>query len=176
MKFVIATDGRLGADVARLVDRLAAPTDAIEVLTVVPVPRRLVASMRPRSAASDTPIGHSAGYLGVHASSGADSLARDSSSEDWAGDQEVIDAYVRTEGSERQQDVVVALHELGREPTVLAMKGERVVPAILSHLDDGECGVLIVGQHRGLMPGYLGHTPQRLVSEAPCPVLVVPVG
>lgn len=176
MRFVIATDGRLATETAVLVDNLAAPDDTIEVITVVTVPRRLVKSMRPRSEPVSSPIGHSAGYLGVTGGGGSDVMAADSSIADWTGDHEVIGGYVDEQGREAQQPLVTALAELGREPASVCIAGERVVPAILEHLDSAKCGILVVGQHRGLLPGYLGHTPQRLVSEAPCPVLVVPIG
>ncbi len=175
MRFVIATDGRLAAEAAALVDRLAAADDSIELVTVVTVPRRLVKSMRPKVEPSDSLVGHAAGHLGVTGHAGADAMAVDSSTHDWAGDHEVIGGYVDERAREAQQPLVAAFTDRGREVSSISLAGERVVPAILAHLDASACGMLIVGQHRGVLPGYLGHTPQRLVSEAPCPVLVVPV-
>lgn len=176
MHFVIATDGRLAAETAGLVAGLAGPDDTIEVLTVVTVPRKLVSSLRPRVEPTANPIGHSTAYLGVTGQGGFDAMATDSSVDDWTGDHEVIDGYVTEQAQDAQQPLLTALGERGLEATSSCISGERVVPAILRHLESTGCGILVVGQHRGMLPGYLGHTPQRLVSEAPCPVMVVPIG
>ncbi|MDH3308093.1 MAG: universal stress protein [Acidimicrobiia bacterium] len=168
MKIIIATDGGLNVEkTAELAVRLVGD-GSITVLTVVEVPRSLLADLR--GAYGERPpmsIDADAEYVG--SAPPAPTLAAS-----WPGDDAMIQRYVETQTEQRTAKLVAAIGALGHTAQVVAEEGENAVADILAACRDRGADILIVGTHgRGRFEGLLGSVSTKLSRSAGCSVLLV---
>ena len=172
MKYVIATDGDVGERAARLLRRLVGEGDMIEVLTVVEVPRRFAAGIRPARAYASSPPESSATFSAAPV--GHEIGERIDSDASWPGDAELVEGRVREESAGRQRTLIRELRRLGLRVRATSLAGDRVAAAVLDHCAETGADVLVIGRGSSLRPGALGPVAQRLARDADCPVVIVP--
>ncbi len=169
MHVLIATDGRLEPD--RVVPFVAglAGGSPVTVLTVVEIPRTLLAELREVFGEQvDPPIDRDAEY--VQAPSGGASAQR------WPGDDAILSRYLDDQRDRRTAALGHALRTAGLDVVIEAREGENAAATILETIDDLQPDVVCVGSHgRGLFPDLIGGTGTKLMRHAPCPVLLVPL-
>lgn len=170
MKIVIATDGSLDPETtAATVSRLAADGGEVSVLTVVEVPRTMLAELRSvYSEKSVAPaIDRDAEYV-----SAAPPPATVSTH--WPGDDAMIARYVEGEASRRTRAIVDALERHGVQARALAREDEDPAGAILRFCNEVGADLLCLGSHgRGHFEGLLGSISVKLTRRAPCSVLLI---
>jgi nucleotide-binding universal stress UspA family protein len=167
MKTVIATDGSLTADqVLPFVLPLAAE-DTVTVLTVIEVPRALLADIRRvYGATDDAPVATDAEYVATSAVSAGVS--------GWPGDDTIIERYLDDQADKRAGALAADLEAAGLKVAVDAREGEDAASGVLGALDELEPDVVIAAATgRGLFQGLLGSTSTKLMRHAPCPVLLI---
>jgi nucleotide-binding universal stress UspA family protein len=169
MHVLIATDGQLDAATgADLAARLAGSDGRITVLSVVEVPRRLLADLRRAFfddiAGQAISVDHETVTVQetVQASAG------------WPGDDAMIERYLADQGKARTASLVAALRTRGVEPTVDIREGESPTSEILDAIDGMGVDVVCIGSHgQGLFEGLLGSVGTKLTRLAPVPVLLI---
>lgn len=168
MKITIATDGGLNAEKAAEMAVRLVGDGTITVLTIVEVPRSLLADLR--SVYGERPattIDADAEYVGSAPPS-------PSLSASWPGDDAMIARYVETQTETRTGKLVAAIAALGHTASVDAREGETPVADILAACADGKADLLMVGTHgTGRFDGLLGSVSTKLARSARCSVLLV---
>lgn len=169
MHVLIATDGQIdpamGADLAT---RLAGTDGRITVLSVVEVPRRLLADLRTGFFGDITEQAVSVDHETVTIQETFDPSAG------WPGDDAMIERYLSDQGSTRTEPLVAALRTHGIEPDVVIREGESPTSAILDAITELEADVVCIGSHgQGLFEGLLGSVGTKLTRLAPVPLLLI---
>lgn len=168
MDIIIATDGGLEPEKAVEFATRLVGDGTITILTVVEVPRTLLADLR--SAYGERPqpqIDSDVEYVG-----NAPPAPKVSAS--WPGDDTMIHNYVEGRGRDRTAALADALRAAGYTPDVVAIEGEEPVRLILAECARRQAGALIVGTHgQGRFEGLLGSTSTKLSRRAPCPVVII---
>ncbi|MBT5774673.1 MAG: universal stress protein [Dehalococcoidia bacterium] len=82
----------------------------------------------------------------------------------------------QTEASDHLKDVVAQLRGTGIEHVVPTVKVGHVAEAILEAVDDLSCDTIVMATHgrSAIKRFFLGSTAERVLKDAPCPVLLVP--
>ncbi len=170
MKIVIATDGSLDPEVtAATVSRLAADDGEVSVLTVVEVPRTMLAELR--ALYSEPPpapsIDRDAEYVSAVPTPSTVSSR-------WPGDDAMITRYVEGETGRRTEPIIDALERRGVPARAVGREDEDPAGAILRFCNEVGADLLCVGSHgRGHFEGLLGSISVKLTRRAPCSVLLV---
>lgn len=169
MHVLIATDGQLDPEMgADLAARLAATDGRITVLSVVEVPRRLLADLRKGFFGDITEQAVTVDHETVTIQETVDSTAG------WPGDDAMIERYLTDQGGMRTDPLVAALREHGVEPDVLIREGESPTSAILDVITELDADLVCIGSHgQGLFEGLLGSVGTKLTRLAPVPVLLI---
>ncbi len=169
MHILIATDGTL--DVAKTADtaaRLAGPDGKVTVYTVIEVPRGLLNEMR--AAAGDS-ADAKAREVGAEYRS---TQAADPPVSHWAGDDAVVDRYVKSKVDRCTSELAAALEAAGIEHTVVGEEGENAAQSVLVAARTREADFLCIGTHGlGRFEGLLGSTSTKIARLAPCSVVLV---
>lgn len=165
MHVLVATDGSLdAAKASALVAPLAGDTGRVTVLTVVEVPRQLLAELRSEAESRPVPS--------APADRGGDRVG--DSVTTWIGDDAFVDNYVRRVVSTRTADLVAAFEAASATVDVVGVEGENASRSILDAVAEHEPDVLCVGSHgTGRFEGLLGSSSTKLARLAPCSVLVI---
>lgn len=169
MHVLIATDGELdpalGADLAA---RLAGPEGRITVLSVVEVPRRLLADLRKGFFGDITEQAVTVDHETVTIQETVDSTSG------WPGDDAMIERYLSDQGKTRTEPLIAELRTHGVEPEVVIREGESPTSSILAAITDLGADVVCIGSHgKGLFEGLLGSVGTKLTRLAPVPVLLI---
>jgi len=165
---LVATDGKLDAELAaRFAAPLAGPEGQVTALTVVEIPRRLLADLR--SVFGEMPATHvdsDAEYVGV-GDAGHDPVG-------WPGDDAIIKRYLGDKLSERCGPLAEALRDSGVATTTKVVEGEHPAKVIVEMAAEIEADVCVIGAHgQGLFEGLLGSVGTKVTRQAECPVLVM---
>lgn len=168
MHVLVATDGKLDpALAAEFAAPLAGPEGRVTLLTVVEIPRRLLADLR--SVFGEMPATHvdsDAEYVGV-GDVGHDPVG-------WPGDDAMVNRYLGDKLSERCGPLAAALGELGIAAETTVIEGEQPAKVIVDTAVELGAGVVIIGAHgQGLFEGLLGSVGTKVTRQAKCPVLVM---
>ncbi len=170
MKIVIATDGSLDPELtAATVSRLAADGGEVSVLTVVEVPRTMLAELRAvYSEKSPIPsIDRDAEYVSTTSPPAT-------VSPHWPGDDAMIARYVEGETARRTGAIVDALDRHGVPARAVGTEDEDPAGAILRFCTEVGADLLCLGSHgRGHFEGLLGSISVKLTRRAPCSVLLI---
>lgn len=166
MHVLIATDGSLDSTrTAAAAARLAGDDGKITVLSVVEVPRALLAELR-----RDAVEGDSAAQDPEYRSEQATGAPRTH----WVGDDAFVDRYVGNQVRLRTADLVTALDASGAEHEVAGIEGENAARSVLEWIDENAADFLLIGTHGlGRFEGVLGSTSTKLARLAPCSVVLV---
>lgn len=168
MHVLIATDGTLDPKRATaLVSKLAADGGRVSVLTVVEVPRRLLADMHAAASESSEKFDEvTTEFRSVRAG--------DKPPVRWIDDDEVVARYVRTKVADATDSLAAALTGAGVKHEVIGQDDEDAARAILAAVDERGVDILCIGT-RGLgrFEGLLGSTSTKLARRAPCSVVLV---
>jgi nucleotide-binding universal stress UspA family protein len=169
MNVLVATDGKHDVDLAaKYAVALAGSDGATTVLTVVPVPRQLVAQLREQwgeTPSSTTDV--DAEYVG--APGGMKEIARS-----FPGDDAVIDQYLGNKRIELCKPVVEAIRSLGGSATSEVREGHEIAAGVMEVAAQIEADAIVIGSHGGgAFQGLLGSTGSKLVRRAQRPVLVL---
>ena len=168
MHVMIATDGTLDPERATtLASRLAADGGRVSVLTVVEVPRRLLADMHAAAAEPD-------GKLLEVTTEYRVAQAEDRPPARWIDDDKVVARYVSAKVEDAIAPLAAALTRAGVQHEVIGEENEDAARTILSALDERGVDVLCIGT-RGLgrFEGLLGSTSTKLARRASCSVVLV---
>jgi nucleotide-binding universal stress UspA family protein len=168
---LVATDGNLDvATTSRFAAALAGSEGKVTVVTVVEIPRRLLADLRsvmgqhqPIEADADSE------YVGVM---GTDTTTPRS----WPGDDAVITRYLDDKCAQYAQPLAASLRRLGLAAEGIVVESEHVADAIMEKANEVGADVVVVGSH-GLGPlhGMLGSVETKLVRRCSLPVLLIRV-
>ena len=82
----------------------------------------------------------------------------------------------QTEASAHLNEVVTQLRDTGVDRVVPAVKVGHVAEAILKTVDELSCDTIVMATHgrSAIKRFFLGSTAERVLKDAPCPVLLVP--
>jgi len=166
---LVATDGQLDPElVGSFAKPLTSSGGSVTVLTVIEIPRRLLAELRAHYGAMEgAVVDRDAEYVG-----GA--MAVDTAPTGWPGDDAVLQRYLHDKRIEYTGPMVTHLEAMGVAVTGEVVEGENAAATILATLKEGDYNVVLIGSHgQGLFEGLLGSTGTRLTRHAPCPVLVL---
>ena len=163
---MIATDGSLDPErTTSAAAGLAGDDGRITVLSVVEVPRAMLADMRRAVVDGDDP--------------GRDVEFR-SAREDhypvthWVGDDAVVERYVHDQVESRTTELVAALDRAGLAHELVGIEGENAARSVLERVVSDEVDYLLIGTHGlGRFEGLLGSTSTKLARRAPCSVVLV---
>ena len=166
MHVVVATDGSLDpAHTATTATRLAGADGRITVLSVVEVPRALLADMRRASTHLSNPA-QDPEYLSAPAG--------DAEPTSWVGDDAFVEHYVRGQVQSRTADLVAALAGVDAPYELVGIEGENAARSVLEHLEANAADFLMIGTHGlGRFEGMLGSTSTKLARRSPCSVILV---
>jgi len=143
---------------------------AVTVLTVVEIPRRLLADLRAVYGEQSGPIVDSdAEYVGI-------SPKQPGVDFDFPGDDRIIDLYLGNQLDERTGTMVAALKEAGMEVEVEILEGENGARLILEFLRAKKANLVVMGTTgHGRFEGMIGSTGTKVARHAPCSVLLLRV-
>ena len=166
MQVHIATDGSLDPKrTAATACRLAGEDGRITVLSMIEVPRALLAEMRGAASGGGAPA-TGPEYQTEQAS--------DAQRTHWVGDDAFVDRYVTNQVKLRTADLVAALDECGAQCEIAGIEGENAAKSVLQWLTDHPADFLLVGTHGlGRFEGMLGSTSTKLARLAACSVVLV---
>ncbi|MGI9647411.1 MAG: universal stress protein [Acidimicrobiia bacterium] len=168
MHIVVATDGSLDpAKTASLVSSHAEGS-TITVLTVVEIPRRLLADLREVYGERSGPVVDADGeYVGAAPQQPGVTF-------DFPGEDAIIEQYLTNQLDERTGPLVAALKAASLEPNVEILDGENGAKLILDYLRAKKADLVVLGARgRGLFEGMIGSTGTKVARLAPCSVLLV---
>jgi nucleotide-binding universal stress UspA family protein len=169
MKVVIATDGSVHADTAaEMGAALAGGQEPVTVLTVVEVPRRVIAAMRAAAEEGDGAVARqvNVGHSRVPAG--------DADPTHWIGDDAAIQRYVDARTTEATTELIEALEARDVAATLLTLESENTASTIIEAIEEMGTDVLIIGTHGlGRFEGLLGSISTKLARRAGCSVLLV---
>ena len=172
MHVLIATDGELDpGDAARFAAALAGVEGRVTILTVIEIPRRLLAELRDvMGEQSPVAVDTDEEYVGYAPDATTPPAG-------WPGDDAMIARYLEDKKHQITEPVFTALAELGVSADQVVSEGEDAATVILEQIDSGGVDVLVIGSHgQGLFQGLLGSIGTKLVRRSPRPVLVVRQG
>ncbi|MBT8197906.1 MAG: universal stress protein [Acidimicrobiia bacterium] len=167
MKVVVATDGALDPQqVADYVVPLAG-SETVHVLTVVEVPRRLLADLR--AVYGEQPA--------VHVDRDAEYVSPAGSAtppRDWPGDDAMIERYLKDKLAERTAPMVEAITQAGGTATAEVIESENTAASILENATALGSDLICIGAHgQGVFEGLLGSVGTKVVRRATVPVLLI---
>lgn len=168
MHVMIATDGTLDPErTTALAATLAADGGRVSVLTVVEVPRRLLADMHAAAIEPEEKFREVATeYRSAQADDGPPLPSID--------DDKVVARYVAGKVADTVAPLAAALTEAGVQHEVIGIEHEDAARTILASVDEHAVDILCIGT-RGLgrFEGLLGSTSTKLARRASCSVLLV---
>ena len=168
LHIVVATDGSL--DPAKAVSLVSAYAEGstFTVLTVVEIPRRLLADLREVYGERSGPIVDTDGeYVGVAPEQPRVTF-------DFPGEDAIIEQYLANQLAERTGPLVAALKDAGLEAEVEILEGESGAKLILDYLLAKKADLVVLGaKGRGLFEVMIGSTGTKVARLAPCSVLLV---
>lgn len=166
MQVLIATDGNIDPGrTAAAAARLAGDDGRITVLSVIEVPRALLAEMR-----SAAMTGGGSATDPEYQSEQASVAPRTH----WVGDDAFVDRYVANQVKLRTEELVAALDDVGGDYEVIGLEGENAAKSVLEYVNGTPADVLLIGTHGlGRFEGMLGSTSTKLARLAPCSVVLV---
>lgn len=168
MHIVVATDGSL--DPAKTTALVAphAEGSTVTVLTVVEIPRRLLADLREVYGERTGPIVDTDGeYVG--AAPGQPQVTFD-----FPGEDAIIEQYLGNQLTERTGPLVEAITAAGMDAEVEILDGENGAKLILDFLRARKADLVVLGaKGQGLFEGMIGSTGTKVARHAPCSVLLI---
>jgi nucleotide-binding universal stress UspA family protein len=168
---LVATDGKLDVGTsAEYAAALAGPNGKVTVVTVVEIPRRLLADLR-AVMGQQSPIhtDSDSEYVGILDS---DTITP----RGWPGDDAVIARYLQDKCAEYAKPLASALRTRGLDAVGIVIESERVAEAIIEKADEIGADVLVVGSHgMGAFQGMLGSVGTKVVRRSRTPVLLIRV-
>ena len=169
MHVLVATDGSLAIDTAaEFAVALAGDGGSTTVVTVVRVPRRMVAELKAKYG-DQPPVTSEVDAEYVTAPATPDTLERS-----WPGDDALVDQYLGDKRIELCRPVVEAIRLRGGTATSVVRESDEIDDTILELIDELSADVIVVGSHgHNAFQGLLGSTGAKLVRRSPVPVLVV---
>lgn len=170
MNVLIATDGNLDPEfAARYAKALAGEGGTATVLTVIEIPRRLLAEIRSHYGAMEGQmIDRDAEYV-------AGAMAQDTGpATGWPGDDAIVQRYLDDKRDEYTGPLVTQLQAMGVHATGEVIEGDSAASTIIETVKERTIDVVVIGSHgQGRFEGLIGSTGTRLTSKSPCPVLVL---
>lgn len=169
MHVLVATDGSMDAQkAARYAIALAGSDGEVTVMTVVRVPRTLVADLRARFGETETAVVDiDAEYVGPTVVGGA-------TPHGWPGDDAVIAQYLGDKRVEFCRPIVEAIRAAGGSAESTVKEGDDVADDVLAVASELDADVIVVGSHgHGGFQGLLGSTGSKITRRATSPVLVL---
>lgn len=168
MHILVATDGSLDmAKALPLIGRLAGSDGKVTVLSVVEIPRRMLAELR--GVYGDRPastVDADGEYVGM----ATDAIK----SAGWPGDDAMVERYLSDKRDEIVQPLVSQLTDAGIAATGAISEGENAASVVLDAIKEHEADVVCLGSHgSGRFEGLLGSTGTKVTRHSPCPVLVI---
>lgn len=169
MHVLVATDGSLKpVKTAIIAANLAGDDGKVTLLTVVEVPRAMLAAMRKAAADSSNPMSADTNPEFRR------TQAVDSSPTRWVGDDAVVKRYVDDTVKARTEGLAAELTKIGVEFSVVGMEGESAARSILEVVTTHGVDVLCIGTHGlGRFEGLLGSASTKIARMAPCSVVLV---
>jgi nucleotide-binding universal stress UspA family protein len=168
MNVVIATAGRLDAKAAVAGTRHYAKDGSIKVLTVVEVPRRLLADLRAVYGERVGDVSTSdAEYVGIPP-------ATPTVGRDFPGEDAIIEQYLANQKEKRTGPLVAAFQDEGIDVEVEIRESDHAARTILDYLTEVGADLAVVGASQdGLIDTMLGSVSTRIARHAPCSVLII---
>ena len=140
----------------------------VSVLTVVEVPRGIIAAMRAAAEEGDGAVARQVNVGHSHLAAGAPEPSH------WIGDDAAIERYVAARTTEATADLMDALAAHGVAAELIVRESENAASTILETVDEIGADVLIIGTHGlGRFEGLLGSISTKLARRAGCSVLLV---
>ena len=169
MHVLVATDGTLDAKkAATIAATLTHGSGHVTVLSVVEVPRQMLAEMR--HAAVD-PAERAADELEPEYRR---TQATDRPATHWIGDDAAVALYVNRVVAMRTADLVAELEAAGVEHSVVGVEGENAARSVLEAAAWHQPDVLCIGTHgTGRFEGLLGSLSTKVTRLATCSVLLI---
>jgi nucleotide-binding universal stress UspA family protein len=169
MNVVIATDGKVDPGrAATMGAALAGVGGSVGVLTVVEVPRGIIAAMREAADEGDGAVARQVNVGHSHLTAG------DAEPTHWIGDDAAIERYVAARTTEATADLMDALAARGVAADLVVLESENAAATIIEALEEMGADVLIIGTHGlGRFEGLLGSISTKLARRAGCSVLLV---
>ena len=169
MKVVISTDGSVQPDkAAEMGAAMAGDHEPVTVLTVVEVPRKVIAAMRAAAEEGDGAVARQVNVGHSHVPAG------DADPTHWIGDDAAIQRYVDARTTEATTELIEALEARGVETTLLTLESENTASTIIEAIEEMGADVLVIGTHGlGRFEGLLGSISTKLARRAGCSVLLI---
>jgi len=169
MKVVIATDGKVDPTrAANMGAALAGAGGSVSVLTVVEVPRGIIAAMRDAAEEGDGAVARQVNVGHSHLTAG------DAEPTHWIGDDAAVERYVAARTTEATADLIDALGARDVEADLIVRESENAASTIIDAAAEMGADVLIIGTHGlGRFEGLLGSISTKLARRAGCSVLLV---
>lgn len=169
MKVVISTDGNVDPQkAAEMGAALVGDRGSVTVLTVVEVPRKVIAAMREASEEGDGAVARQVNVGHSHVRAGDPEPTR------WIGDDAAIERYIAARTTEATTDLIEALEARDVGTTLVTLESENTATTIIEAVEEMGADVLIIGTHGlGRFEGLLGSISTKLARRAGCSVLLV---
>jgi len=137
------------------------------VLTVVEVPRRLLADLR--AVYGEQP--------GIHIDRDGEYVSPTgfgTPPQDWPGDDAMIERYLQDKLSERTSPMIEAITAAGGTATAEVVESENTASSILDTAMALGADLICIGAHgQGVFEGLLGSVGTKIVRRAEIPVLLI---
>ena len=147
---------------------LAADGGSVSVLTVVEVPRGIIAAMHAAAEEGDGAVARQVNVGHSHVPAG------DPEPSHWIGDDAAIERYVAARTTEATSELMDALAAGGVSVDLIVRESENAASTILEVVAELGADVLIIGTHGlGRFEGLLGSISTKLARRSECSVLLV---
>ncbi len=147
---------------------LAGAEGSTTVLTVVEVPREIIAAMRDAAEEGDGAVARQVNVGHSHVPAG------DPEPTHWIGDDAAIERYVAARTTEATTELIAALEARDVAADLVTMESENTASTIIETVEEIGADVLIIGTHGlGRFEGLLGSISTKLARRAGCSVLLV---
>ena len=169
MHVMVATDGTVDAKkAAAIAAKLAADGGQVTVFTVIEIPRDMLNEMR---TAGSFAADEKAREVSVpYRKSQAESEAPPS----WAGDDAIIERYVKSKVDSRTSELAAELTAAGVDHTVEGVEGENAARTVLEAAKARDVDVICIGAlGLGRFEGLLGSLSTKVSRHADCSVVLV---
>lgn len=168
MHIVVATDGALDPGQTAKFVAPHAEGAAVTILTVIEIPRRLLADLRAVfGEQKGQAVDSDAEYVGISPGTPGVDLG-------YPGDDVIINQYLAAQKEKRTAAMVEALTAAGLKVEVELQEGENVAKVILDYLASTKADLAVMGATgQGLFEGLIGAIGTKVSRHAPCSVLLI---
>lgn len=168
MNVVIATDGSMDAGSAVAAVKPYAAEGSVTILTVVEVPRRMLAELRGVYGERLGSVRTSdAEYVGI-------APENPPVGRDFPGDEAILEQYLANQKEERTAVLAAAFADAGVATGVEIVESDHAAKSIVEYLTDTKADLVVMGaKGSSLFDSLMGSTSTKVARHAPCSVLLL---